>query len=153
MDLKTLLQAENVAVQLEVADKEQLIQIMIDMVSGRQEVQDPKKAFEAVWQREQIMSTGVGKGLALPHAKTGAVSGLVTALVTLKTPIPFGASDEDPVSIAFLLLNRPDAKSQHVRLLSRVSRLMNNDKVRKSIIDSPSREELLHILHSDQITD
>lgn len=146
MDLESLLHINNVAVKIEARDKESLIGSVIDLIAADPAVENLKDIKIAVLEREKIMSTGVGKGLALPHAKTKAVSGVVAALVTTAQPIDFDALDNEPVSIVFLLVGKPDAKSQHVRILSRVSRMMNTDETRNRILAANTGEELLAVI-------
>lgn len=146
MNLTSLLNPNLVAVNVSAPNKEALIDILIDLVADSPLVKDVAAVKKAVMERENMMSTGVGKGLALPHAKTNAVGGTVGALVTTSAPVDFGALDNEPVRIVFLLLGKLDSKSLHVRILSRVSRVMNSDEVRKQILTSTSAAELLGII-------
>ncbi|MDA1028206.1 MAG: PTS sugar transporter subunit IIA [Bacteroidetes bacterium] len=146
MNLTALLNPNHVAVNVSAPNKEALIDILIDLVADCPQVKDVAAVKKAVMDRENMMSTGVGKGLALPHAKTNAVGGMVGALVTTSTPVDFGALDNEPVRIVFLLLGKLDSKSLHVRILSRVSRVMNSEEVRKQILSSTSAAELLGII-------
>jgi len=120
--------------------------MLIDMVSDHPDVLDPAAVKEAVLEREAMMSTGVGKGLALPHAKTSAVQDMVAVLATTASPVDFGSLDNEPVEIVFMLLGRLDSKSLHVRILSRVSRLMNREEVRRKILLAQTSEDVLAIL-------
>ena len=151
LNLISLLQPNHVAVNIAAPNKDALIDTLIEMVSDHPYVLDVNEVKKAVLEREGMMSTGVGKGLALPHAKTPAVSGMIGALVTTAEPVDFGALDSEPVRIVFLLLGTLDSKSLHVRILSRVSRVMNHEKVRKQILAAQSPEELLATLgkHDD----
>lgn len=146
MNLASLLHIDHISVNLDASDKEALISHMVGMISNHPSVIDAKEVEEAVLAREKMMSTGVGKGLALPHAKTVAVKGMIAALVTTANPVDFGSLDNEPVRIAFLLVGKPDAKSMHVRILSRVSRIMNQDEVRKQVLNASSPEVLFSIL-------
>ena len=146
MNLTALLKSKYVAVNIPAPSKEVLIDTLIDMVSDHPDVLDVGALKQAVIERENMMSTGVGKGLALPHAKTPAVGGIVGALVTTAEPVDFGALDNEPVRIVFLLLGKLDSKSLHVRILSRVSRMMNREEVRKQILSATTGDELLDIL-------
>ncbi len=92
------------------------------------------------------MSTGVGKGLGLPHAKTAAVNGILAALAVCKHPVDFESIDNEPVRIVFLLVGKQDAKSQHVRILSRISRMMNQKDTRDRILAATTSEELLSVI-------
>ena len=75
LELKDLLHIDNIAVGVSAADKADLINQIANLVSGHPDVLNPEEVIEAVLERESVMSTGVGKGLALPHAKTTAVKG------------------------------------------------------------------------------
>ena len=143
VELINLLHIDHLRVNVSVGDKADLLDTLVGIVKDDALMVDAEEVRSAVKAREEVMSTGVGKGLALPHAKTNAVSGSIAALVTLEQPIEYGALDDEPVQIAFLLLGTSDAKSQHVRILSRISRLMNNDATRQRIIDAGTPEELL----------
>ncbi|MEO1633136.1 MAG: PTS sugar transporter subunit IIA, partial [Bacteroidota bacterium] len=71
------------------------------------------------------LSTGVGEGLALPHARTGAVSKSCAAFAVLAAPLDWDAIDEQPVEMVLLLAGAASEQSQHITLLSRIMRLMN----------------------------
>lgn len=145
MQISDFLSPETVAVDLVCEDKDELIDLMIDLLSSHEQVTDLDEVRRAVIERENMMSTGVGKGLALPHAKCDAVTDTVAALATLRDPVEYGSIDDEPVRIAFLLVGTPDAKSQHVKVLSRVSRLMNRESIRSNLLKSKTPAELLDI--------
>ncbi|MDA0379348.1 MAG: PTS sugar transporter subunit IIA [Bacteroidetes bacterium] len=146
MELTKLLDASNVAVGVDATDKESLIHAVIDLIEGHPAVLDAIGMREAVFEREATMSTGVGKGLALPHAKTSAVSGVVAALAVTRAPVEYASIDNEPVRIVFLLLGRQDAKSQHVRILSRISRMMNQEQTRQAVVSASTTEQLLAVI-------
>ena len=145
MQISDFLTAETVAVDLVADDKDELIDAMIELLSFHERVKDLEQVRRDVIERENMMSTGVGKGLALPHAKSEAVTDTVAALATLGKPVEYGSIDDEPVRIAFLLVGTPDAKSQHVKVLSRVSRLMNRESIRESLLESSTPTDLLDI--------
>lgn len=146
MELTKLLDISNVAVGVDASDKESLIHAVIDLIDGHPAVLDADGMRSAVFEREATMSTGVGKGLALPHAKTAAVSGVVAALAVTRDPVEFESIDNEAVRIVFLLLGRQDAKSQHVRILSRISRMMNRDETRQAVLAAATAEALLEVV-------
>ncbi len=148
MHISQYLTPESVAVGLDAADKESFINAVVNLLDGRPEVRDLDEVRRSVLEREWLMSTGVGKGLALPHAKTNAVSGTVAALVVTRSPVPWDAIDGEPVRLVFLLVGVPDAKSEHVKILSRISRIMNRDAVRKQLGEAASSKELLETLRN-----
>lgn len=146
MELTRLLDVSSVAVGVDVPDKDALLDAAIDLVADREGVLDPDALRKAVFDRERTMSTGVGKGLGLPHAKTSAVDGILAALVVSKHPVAFESIDNQPVSIVFLLVGKQDAKNQHVRILSRISRMMNQKETRQRVLAARTSEELLSVI-------
>ena len=145
-ELTRLLDPSNVAVGIDASDKDTFINAVIDLIADRAEVSDPDSMRSAVFEREKTMSTGVGKGLGLPHAKTSAVDGILAALAVSKEPVEFASIDNHPVRIVFLLVGKQDAKSQHVRILSRISRMMNQKDTRERVLAAATSEELLSII-------
>jgi mannitol/fructose-specific phosphotransferase system IIA component (Ntr-type) len=146
MELTKLLDTSNVAVGVDASDKESLIHAVIDLVKEHPAVVNAESMRAAVFEREATMSTGVGKGLALPHAKTAAVSSVVAALAVSRKPVEFESIDNEAVRIVFLLVGRQDAKSQHVRILSRISRMMNREETRQAVLSAATPEALLDVV-------
>ena len=90
------LSASAILVNVEVPDKMAAIDIMVDALASDGDVEDLEMVREAVKSREATMSTGVGKGVGLPHAKTGAVRRTRAVFAVLRKPIDFGAFDGEP---------------------------------------------------------
>ncbi|HET6568706.1 MAG TPA: PTS sugar transporter subunit IIA [Rhodothermales bacterium] len=142
-EIYQLLTPETIRVGLPGRTKEEVINRLIDLLQGSPGVRDLEAVRKAVFEREAIMSTGVGKGLGLPHAKTAAVDDTVAAFAVTEQPIEFGSIDSKPVRLLFLLLGSEQAKSLHIKLLSRVSRLMNRDSFREQLLQAESAEDVL----------
>ena len=138
-----LLAPERVRVGLPVAGKDEAIEAVVSLLKGAPAVRDLGRVREAVFAREAVMSTGVGKGLALPHARTNAVTDTVAAFAVTAGPVPYGALDGHPVRLVFLLVGPEDERSQHVRLLSRISRLMNRDAFRARLLQARDASAVL----------
>lgn len=142
-DLKDLLSRRTVRVGLEGETKEEIIHALVQVLDGLPEIRNLDDIEAAVRDRESVMSTGVGKALALPHAKTSAVSGTVAAFAVTREPVEWGAIDNQPVRLVFLLVGTEAAKSQHIKVLSRVSRLMNREDFRSRLLDAESAGEVI----------
>ena len=97
------------------------------------------------------MSTGVGKGIALPHGKSQGVTTTVAALATTAHPIPFGAVDGQPVQMIFLLVGTPESKSEHIRILSRISRLLSRETFTQELLKATSPDMLLETLTREEL--
>jgi len=150
MQISNLLSNDVIAVGLKAGEKEDVISRIVDLLSDSDAVADLDAVRKAVLDREKLMSTGVGKGIALPHAKSSAVSATVAALATIASPIPFDSIDEKPVQIIFLLVGAPDSQSEHIRILSRISRMMNSERFVSELLSAATPTELLEILSSKE---
>ncbi|GIV59834.1 PTS sugar transporter subunit IIA [Rhodocaloribacter litoris] len=149
-DIHQLLRRDVVRVGLPGQTKEEVVNRLVDLLQGQPGVRDLEAVRKAVWERERVMSTGVGKGLALPHAKTDAVEKTVAALAVTAEPIAFDAIDDQPVRILFLLVGTEEAKAQHIKILSRISRLMNRDALRERLLRAADAEEVLAIIEEGE---
>ncbi|MEM1115356.1 MAG: PTS sugar transporter subunit IIA [Bacteroidota bacterium] len=134
---------QSVGVCLDVADKGEAIGRLVALVAGAEAVVDADRLGEDVRAREAQMSTGVGGGLGLPHARTDAVTATVAAFATLDPPVAFDALDGEPVRLAFLLAGPEADRARHLRLLSRVSRVMSDPALRQRLYDAATPAEVL----------
>ena len=131
-------------------DKEDVINELIDLYKESDKVNDIEKVRTAILDREKIMSTGVGKGFAIPHGKTNAVTDVIAAFGKTTRDIDYDALDGNPVHLVFLLVGRDDMVSKHIKSLSRISRLMNKDEFRERLVNSNSKEETINIFKEEE---
>ena len=119
--------------------KGEIIDQMIQIISTSPKVLDIEKVRTAIFDREKIMSTGVGNGFAIPHGKTDAVTDVVAAFAVTAKAIDYESLDEQPVRLIFLLVGKDSMVGPHIKLLSRISRLMNKEDFRAKLLtaDSP----------------
>ncbi len=150
LDIHDLLTPGTVQVGLPGSTKDEVLNNLIDHLAHSPAVRDLEKVRAGIFEREQIMSTGVGKGLALPHAKSPAVRESVAAFAVTSEAVAFGSIDDQPVRLIFLLVGTEAAKSEHIKILSRVSRLMNRDRFRNSLLNAKSSEEILSIFEEGE---
>lgn len=143
MKISELLNENNVLLDLEAIDKYEIINALVEVVSKSNKVLDRDKVKNCVLEREKVLSTGVGKGFAVPHGKTDAVTEIVVAFAITKNPVDYEALDDQPVRLVFLIIGRDSLVSSHIKLLSRISRLMNSEDFRESLLSSKSVKEVL----------
>jgi fructose PTS system EIIBC or EIIC component len=123
--------------------KEKIINEMIDLFKGDKRISNLEDVRKCVFEREKIMSTGVGKGFAIPHGKTNSVDEIIAAFGKSDTPLDYDALDGKPVHLIFLLVGQEKLIGNHIKLLSRISRLMNKDDFRHQLLESKSKEEIM----------
>lgn len=151
MNLFSLLDHNTILSNFVVGSKEELINVLVDALEEHIESKEKlEEVREAVLEREEIMSTGVGKALAIPHAKTKAVDKNLAAFALLKEPLDFDSIDNQPVRLVFLLVGPESNNSQHIKLLSRISRLMNSSSFREKILDCTTSEEILKAFQDEE---
>ena len=133
MNLRELLQPESVILSLEPGSKEEIIDRLVAVLplDGGDELR--QEVYEAVLERESVMSTGIGRGVAIPHAKTDSVKGLMAAVGISLEPLPFDSIDGKPVTLFFLIVSDSRTTSPHIKALSLISRVLN-DPARKSVL-------------------
>jgi fructose PTS system EIIBC or EIIC component len=152
MKISDILDESLVKTNLPGKTKDEVISEMVDLVSTSKKVLDKEKVKEAIFEREKIMSTGVGNGFAIPHGKTDAVSDIVAAFAITAEPIDYQSLDEQPVRLVFLLVGKDSMVGPHIKLLSRISRLMNKEEFRKKLLSSASSKEVLEIFRAEEAT-
>ena len=146
--LTSLLAPERICVGLAVQTKAELLSAMAELMATHSSVGDAEALFRDVVSREERMSTGVGNGLALPHARTAAASESLLALVTLAVPIEYAALDGQPVRLAVLLVGPEADRVAHLHVLGRVSRVLSDAVVRGRIEDASSPDDVIAAIRS-----
>ncbi|MFH1050482.1 MAG: PTS sugar transporter subunit IIA [bacterium] len=145
MKISEILNIDSIKVDLKVESKRELLEQMIFLAERSMKIIDREEVKQEVLEREKIMSTGVGKGIALPHAKTNSITDTIGSLALLSQPVDFNSIDDKPVSIVFLLLGMENNVGNHLRLLSKISRLMNNDSFRGNLQQCKTSNEVLEL--------
>jgi fructose-specific phosphotransferase system IIA component len=150
MKITDILTEDVVRTNLPGKTKTEVIDAMVDIAASQKKILDKEKMREAIFERERIMSTGVGGGFAIPHGKTDAVSDIVGAFAVTAEPIDYQSLDERPVRILFLLVGRDNMVGPHIKLLSRISRLMNKPEFRERLLKATSPGEILDIFRQEE---
>jgi fructose PTS system EIIBC or EIIC component len=150
MKICEILRVEKIIPSLQSTTKTEVIDELINLFKDDERVNDLEGLRNAVHEREKIMSTGVGKGFAIPHAKTNSVNEIIAAFGKLDKPLDFQALDEQPVNIIFLLVGKENMVGPHIKLLSRISRMMNKDEFRESLATAKTSEEIYSLFEQEE---
>lgn len=150
MKLITYLRPEYIEIGITARSKDELIERMVEIASKNPNVLDKEKVRTAIVERERIMSTGVGKGFAIPHGKTDAVSDIVLAFGITAEPVDYASMDNEPVRLVLLLVSRDSDVGLRLKLLSRASKVMNSDAARKALLEAKTPEEVLAIFNTEE---
>jgi fructose PTS system EIIBC or EIIC component len=150
MKISDILTEDVIEVRLEAKDKTEAINKMVDLANRSGKITDLEKVRTIVFEREKLVSTGVGKGFAIPHGKSDDITDIVAAFAVLTEPVDFDSIDSEKVVFIFLLVGKDSMLNMHIKLLSRISRLMNKDEFRDSLLKAQSKTELLQIFKTEE---
>ena len=150
MKVSDLLNEDFILNRFKGESKEEIINELIDLFKDDQRVSNINDVKTCVLEREKIMSTGVGKGFAIPHGKTNSISDILAAFGKSEKPIDYDALDGEPVHLVFLLVGKDAFVGKHIKLLSRISRLMNGDDFREKLLSAKDKNEILQIFIEEE---
>lgn len=131
-------------------EKFPLIEELSRMLRGDARVINPEKLGKDVIEREKLESTGIGVGIAIPHARTDAVRDIVVLMARLEKPIDYKSIDGKPVNIMFLIGTPKDAVQAYLKLLASITRLAKNESVRERLVRAATPSEVLEILKQNE---
>jgi len=117
---------ELIKIGLEAEDKDEAFEEMADLFCQRIKAGDRKEILQALWERESKMSTGIQKGIAIPHGKVKSLESVYGILGISKKGIEYEALDDQPVYLLFMVLAPQTDSEMHLRLLKRLSELLDN---------------------------
>jgi PTS system nitrogen regulatory IIA component len=145
MDLQRLLTPARVILNLRAADKRALLQDLAGRIAPSAGL-EREAVLAALLAREELGSTGVGRGFALPHARLDRLENFVGLFARLAAPITFDAIDEQPVDLVFLLLIPGQAANEHLAVLAAISRRMRDPACARRLRQAASEAEAYDIL-------
>ena len=128
----------------------EVIEEMVDRLCLVQGVEKRDALLAAVLERESKMSTGIGCGLAVPHAKVDFLDDMCIAACSVKRGLDFGAIDRQPVYLLFLIISPIGNTGPHIRALSAISRILSDADIRKHLIEAATPAEFYARLQSGE---
>jgi fructose-specific phosphotransferase system IIA component len=150
INIRDILDIRSIVVGLEVKDKNELLDTMVELAAESGNILDVAEARERVFAREKLMSTGVGNGVALPHAKTNKIKKTVGAFAVLSEPVDYDSLDEEPVKIVLLILGKETNVGEHLKLLSNISKLLGKESFIGDILNAETSDDILEIFERYQ---
>jgi nitrogen PTS system EIIA component len=137
-----LTRPELIFADLPAVDSQGVLAALADKVAAAGLVEDAGSLYRALAEREQLGSTGLGGGVAIPHSKLKGLEHGVVALGLARPGIDFGAPDGKPVSVFFLVLSPDSNPAEHLQTLARVSRWIRDDKHLETLLGLTSSEAI-----------
>jgi PTS system nitrogen regulatory IIA component len=130
---------------LEISSKKRLLEALARLLASGPPSLNPDTVFERLLERERLGSTGLGHGIALPHARIKDVSEAVGAFVSTTGGVDYDAMDGEPVDLAFALLVPEKATEEHLQMLAQLASLFNDPRMRKRLREAESADAVLRV--------
>ncbi len=150
MKISEIIGKETIIIGLKARDKKDLLVNLVKFASKSGKITDEDEAIRQIFEREKIMSTGVGNGIALPHAKTNAVTDSIGVFAVLSEALDYEALDDKPVEIVFMLLGKENNVGMHLRLLSKISRILNDSSVLQELKSAEKTDDILELIRDSE---
>jgi len=146
MLISDLLSPERVHCNVQSSSKKRLLELISEDLACQSEQLSKRQIFESLIARERLGSTGLGKGVAIPHGRVKGSSNVQASFIRLKTPLPFEAIDGQPVDLLFCLAVPEDCSEDHLKLLAQVAELFSDPDLLRQLREAESSEQIIQLL-------
>lgn len=149
MKILDYLETDTITVDLKSTGKKEAVEELCRLLANAKDIEKTGKLVEVILEREKLGSTGIGQGVAIPHAKSETVKDLMIAAGLSKRGVNFEALDGELVYIIFLLIAPPDSAGLHLKSLAKISRLLKDKFFRQALRDAQTSEEFLSVIKEE----
>ncbi|MBL4884636.1 MAG: PTS sugar transporter subunit IIA [Planctomycetaceae bacterium] len=148
MKFSEIVVKESIVADIKVETKEEAIRRMVSSLrtTGQVSADNEESIVAAILKREELGSTGIGNGIAVPHTKHPSVNGLVATIAVSREGVDFSSLDGDDVFILFLLISPPDRPGDHLRALETISRHLRNENFCSFLKQAKTAEDVMELL-------
>ncbi len=146
MQLKSLTHPGLVFSDLPCLDRPTLFRTLAERLVSAGHFSDADELYDSLWEREQLGSTGIGAGVAVPHCKMAGTSEVVVAVAVLREGVEFGAVDDQPVRLIFLVVSPEDQPAAHLHCLAAISKWIKADNHVARILEAEDPSSIYGLL-------
>lgn len=150
MRITSLLDLKSICLNASVNSKDETINCLVDLMYASDKITDKESFKEGILAREALTTTGIGDGIAIPHAQVEAVKKPGLAAITVKDGVDYGSIDNQKVRLAFMIAAPKDGGDLHLKALAKLSVLLMNEEFRSALINAKSKEEFLDIIDREE---
>ena len=137
---------EMINLDIKAKTKRDIIKELLESIKESKKIVDYDKCLSDLYAREELGTTGIGKNVALPHAKTEGVTDLLIGIGVSKNGINYNSIDEEDAKIFFMFLSPSGETQEYLKILARISRLIRENDFRTKIINAKTTSELLDVI-------
>jgi PTS system nitrogen regulatory IIA component len=146
MLISDLLNLESIRVDVQCSSKKKLLEIISEELARSGQDLSVREIFESLFARERLGSTGLGKGVAIPHGRIKGNRAIQAVFMRLKKPLPFDSADGEPVDLVFAMTVPENCSEDHLKLLANVAELFSKANMLKALREADSASALLQLL-------
>jgi PTS system fructose-specific IIC component len=150
MKLSDALAPERIELNLTCTEKIQAIEEMVSLIDRSVSISDPEAVLKRILDQEAIKSTGIEKGVAIPHARFNEIDGVVAALGIVRSDLDFQSLDEQPVHLIFLILSSEASMSAYLSVLGRTARIFHDEEMKACVMEATSPDEVMDLIRSHE---
>lgn len=148
--ISELLSKEAIILDVQAKEKMSVIQELAEHLVSKDLINNKEEFLSAIAKRENLESTGIGNGIAIPHARTNAVKNLVLAFGRSALGVDFSSVDGRPSHIIFMIVSPEEKKSEYIRTLAKISRLVRKEEVRAMLKNANTSDEVMEIIKTNE---
>lgn len=146
MKITELLDLKGIALNVNVNSKDEAIDKLVDLMDATGKISSKEDYKKGILARESLTSTGIGEGIAIPHAQVAAVKTAGLAAMTVPAGVDYESLDGQPAKLFFMIAAPEDGGNTHLQALAKLSALLMDEAFREKLMNAQSAEEFLHII-------
>ena len=150
MKLSNTLAPDRIELDLSSTDKISAIEEMIALIGRSLDLSNYDALLQGVLERESVQSTGVDRGVAIPHTQTDEIDGVVTALGISRSGLEYQSLDGQPVYLVFLILSSRAANPAYLSVLSRTARIFDREEMKQKVMEAATAEEIIGLIRRQE---
>ena len=150
MKISEVLDKQAIKIGLTATTKEEVLKELVDILAQVENIGDPKSILKALIERENLGSTGIGQGIAIPHGKTDKVTRLIAVMGVSKAGVDFDALDGEPVYIFFLLVAPKETAGPHLKALAQISRLLRDSYFCELLRRCETGDQIFNLIKNEE---
>jgi nitrogen PTS system EIIA component len=150
MLISDLLSKESIRFDVQSSSKKRLLEIISEQLARNSDDLSAREIFESLCARERLGSTGLGKGVAIPHGRVKGNRSIQASFIRLKKPLPFDSADGEPVDLLFAMTVPENCGEDHLKLLAQVAELFSDPQLLKALREADDSTTLLQLLSSSK---
>ncbi len=149
MKLIDILEESAIVADLRAGTKTEALESLVDAMTAANPALRKEELLQVLLEREELGSTGIGDGIAIPHGKSQEISEIVSGFGLSKQGIEFDSLDGKPAHLFFLLVAPENSVGTHLKMLARISRMLKNVEFRQKLLEANSQQDIYRIIAAE----